>query len=150
MELGIGPAVAGLRVRDHHARRIDVASSRAAWFVTPTIRMLPVPVIVLSRPDDEGNKQSGGFAVGKAIADIVGAVTLSGGPDIRTGRREGTRCTCGGAGLRVRGIGGPLVSRIGVAVVGGLEGGIVPGCRIERQHFEGAGSGLWAGRRGGR
>jgi hypothetical protein len=84
MELGIGPAVAGLRVRDHHARRIDIASGRAAWFVTPTIRMLPVPVIVLARPDDEGNKQSGGFAVGKAIADIVApsrlAAALPSGP----------------------------------------------------------------------
>src|SRR5260370_3996712 len=105
MELGIGSAVAGLRICDLHARRIDVPSGRAAWFVTPAIRMLPIPVIVLSRPDDEGNKQSRGFAVGKAIANIVGAVTLRGGPDIRTGRGKGTHCTCGGAGLRFRGRG---------------------------------------------
>src|SRR5437899_1471382 len=112
MELGVGPAVAGLRVCDHDARRINIASGRAAWFVAPAIRVLPIPVIVLSRPDDEGDQQPGSFAVGKAIADIVCAVTLGGGPDIRTGRGEGTRCTCGGAGLRFRGIEGPLVSRI--------------------------------------
>src|SRR5260370_28102286 len=104
MELGIGSAVAGLRICDHHARRIDVTSMRAAWYVTPAIRMLPIPVIVLSRPDDEGHKQSRGFAVGKAIANIVGAVTLRGGPDIRTGRGESTRCACGCAGLRFVGI----------------------------------------------
>jgi len=130
MELGIGPAVAGLRVRDHHMRIIKVAGVRGAWFVTPAIGMLPVPVIVLSRPDNEGNKQSGGFAVGKAIADIVGAVPLSGRPDIRTGRGESTRCACGGAGLRFVRIEGPLVRRIGLTVVCGLVRGRVPGCRI--------------------